>query len=174
MYTERDMNEINRRIRGDWLALIPVLALLLAAYIFALTRRVHWLAMVSGPLLFVAACYGLLAHLVPHMRYRGFLQDVERGLSREVRGRIVAIAEIAEAHDGAMVLPVRVKLDADSAVQKATATLQSNRLKLESGEDTEDERIVYLNASKREGFPGVGTAVALNCFGRHIREVAIL
>ena len=34
-----------------------------------------------------------------------------------------------------------------------------------------DVRILYLNASKREGFPGPGARVSLLCSGRHIRQV---
>ena len=41
------------------------------------------------------------------VRYRGFLRDAERGLSREVRGVVVAVSADAEPQDGAMVLPVR-------------------------------------------------------------------
>lgn len=176
MYSERDMNEINRRLRLDVLVAGPIVLALLAAYVAALAVRIQWLAMVSGALLFIAACYAMIAHILPHLRYRGFLLDIQRGLSREVRGTVVAVAETPEAHDGAFVLPVRVKLDAGSAAQKAvpTSSVESKRLNLEARDDTEDERIVYLNVSKREGFPRPGAAVALRCFGRHIREVTVL
>ena len=146
LYSERDMIEINRRIRGNLLALVPVLAALAAVYVYALAAGVQWLAMAAGPLIFVAACYGFLACLWPNLRYRRFLLDMDQGLSREMRGSVVDIAGTAELQDGAMVLPVRIFLD-----------------------DAGDERIVYLNASKREGFPGPGTPVALRCYGRHIR-----
>ena len=151
MYTEQDMIEINRRIRRNWLVLVPVLAALLAAYICALAAGVQWLAMVAGPLLFVAACFGFLAYLWPNLRYRRFLRDMKEGLSREMRGRIVSVADQPELQDGARVLQVRIFL-----------------------EDAQDERIVYLNASKRAGFPAVGAEVALLCFGRHIRQVTAL
>ncbi len=147
MYSEQDMIEINRRIRKNWLVLVPVLAALLAAYVYGLSAGVQWLVMIAGPLVFVAACFGFLAYLWPNMRYRRFLRDMGEGLSREMRGRIVEISEKAELQDGAMVLPVRIFLD-----------------------DARDERIVYLNASKRAGFPGPGADVALTCFGRHIRR----
>lgn len=175
MYSERDMNEIDEKIRGDLLVLVPPLAALLAAYIFALARRVEWLAMVAGPLMFIIGCYGLIERLLPHLRYRGFLRDVAQGLSREVRGTVLAVSEDAEPQDGAMVLPVRVKLEADSARQAASVrSVEARRQDIASNEDTEDERIVYLNASKREGFPDEGAKVALRCFGRHIREVTRL
>ena len=146
MYTEQDMAYINGKIRKNWLVLAPILIAILAVYIYALRAGIHWLVMVAGPVLFVAACYGLLAYLVPNIRYRSFLEDLQNGLTRDVRGTIVEIADKAEPQDGAMVLPVRIFLD-----------------------DAGDERIVYLNASKREGFPGPGTPVALRCYGRHIR-----
>ena len=148
LYSERDMIEINRRIRGNLLALIPVLAALAAVYVYALAAGVQWLAMAAGPLIFVAACYGFLACLWPNLRYRRFLLDMDQGLSREMRGSVVDIAGTAELQDGAMVLPVRIFLD-----------------------DAGDERIVYLNASKRAMMPQPGVAVTLRCFGRHIRSV---
>ena len=172
MYTEQDLNVINARIRKNWLVLGPILAALLAGYIYALSAGIEWLAMVLGALLFVAACYGLLAYLIPNMRYRGFLLDMEAGLSRDVRGTIVEISENAELQDGAMVLPVRVKLDPDQLESSMpVGTVESKRLGLESNEDTEDERIVYLNTSKRAMLPGPGTEVVLHCYGRHIKSV---
>lgn len=172
MYTEQDLNVINARIRKNWLVLGPILAALLAGYIYALSAGIEWLAMVLGALLFVAACYGLLAYLIPNMRYRGFLLDMEAGLSRDVRGTIVEISGTPELQDGAMVLPVRVKLDPDQLESSMpVGTVESKRLGLESNEDTEDERIVYLNTSKRALLPGPGTEVVLHCYGRHIKSV---
>ena len=170
MYSEKDMAEINGRIRRNWLALGPVLALLLAAYIYGLAARVKWVAMAAGPLLFVAACYGVLAYLWPNTRYRRFLRDMQAGLSRDVSGTILSVGETREMQDGAWVLPVRVALDADEAAEAHLSSL-AERLEAEDGEDTRNERIVYLNTSKREGFPGPGAHVALRCFGRHIKSV---
>lgn len=173
MYSQEDMAVINGKLRRNALALGPVLAALLAAYIYALSARVQWLALVAGPLLFVAACYGVVAYLWPNLRYKRFLEDMAGGLSREVRGTIVEISETAELQDGAMVLPVKIRLDPDAARESAPGSAAARRLQLESHEDTEDERIVYLNASKREGFPKAGTAVRLECFGRHVTNVAL-
>lgn len=147
MYSERDLAEINRRIRNNYLALIPVLLALLAALIAGLRLGVKGLVMAAGPLLGVAAVYGILAHIWPNTRYRSFLTDMENGLSRQMEGTVVEISVKEELQDGARVLPVRLYL-----------------------EEAQDERIVYLNASKRELFPGVGARVRLTCFGRHIRE----
>ena len=175
MYSQRDIDEINGRIRRNILALAPVLALLLAAYVYALRAGIQWLAMVAGPMLFVAACYGTIAYLWPNMRYRSFLYAMEDGLTRTVRGTILEIAGTAELQDGAMVLPVRLQLDeeaADAAEKRHTSAL-AERLRLEQPDETggEAERLLYLNASKRQGFPGPGTAVTLICSGRHIKQV---
>lgn len=175
MYSENDMRAINGRIRKNLLVTVPILAALLAAYIYALAARVKWLAMTAGPLIFVAACFGFLAWLWPNLSYRRFLRDMSEGLSREVRGTIAAIGEKPETQDGARVLPVRLILDPgaegdgrEKPVHRAS--VEAVRLGLETP-DGPDERIVYLNVSKRADFPGPGAHVALICFGRHIREI---
>ena len=176
MYSEQDMQMVSARIRRGWLVLIPILLVLAGAYVYGLAARVRWLAMAAGPLLVVAFCYGFLTALWPNLRYREFLRDMENGLSRELRGTIVAISEDAELHDGAVVLPVRMKLAEDEAGDPSArrGSVAAERLVLESQEDTQAERIVYLNASKRAMMPGPGADVALCCFGRHIRSVEIL
>ncbi len=174
MYSERDMLEVNGRIRRGWLVLVPVLAIFAAAFVFALVKRNHALALAALPLLIVAFIYGFVAHLWPNLRYRRFLQDMANGLSRDVRGVIVNVADAAELQDGAMVLPVRVQLTgADSGAQNAASALSERIQQLEAGEDTREERILYLNASKRDRLPPVGAAVTLHCFGRHIRSAEV-
>lgn len=170
MYTEQDMIEINGRIRRAWLALIPLLIAIAGVEVFALAKRVHWLALAAVPLFVVVFMYGFIAHLWPNLRYRRFLTDMQNGLSRDVKGVILDISGAAEPQDGAMVLPVRLRLAEDSAEPTRESAL-SERLQLESGEDTREERIVYLNASKRAMMPEPGSPVKLRCFGRHIRSV---
>ena len=172
MYSERDMLEVNGRIRHGWLVLAPVLAAIAAVFVFALVKRNHVMALVAAPLLIVAFIYGFVAHLWPNLRYRRFLQDMANGLSRDLRGVIVNVADVPELQDGAMVLPVRVQLtEANDGAQNGTSALSERIQQLEAGEDTREERIVYLNASKRDRLPSVGTTVTLHCFGRHIRSV---
>ncbi len=172
MYTKRDMLEVNGRIRHIWFVLAPVLAAFAALFVFALVKRNHTLALVAAPLLIVAFIYGFVAHLWPNLRYRRFLQDMANGLSRDLRGVIVHIADEAEPQDGAMVLPVRVQLtEVSSGAQNGASALSERIQQLEAGEDTREERIVYLNASKRDRLPSVGATVTLHCFGRHIRSV---
>ena len=170
MYSERDMLEVNYRIRRIWVALIPVLAVFAALFVFALVKRNHALALASAPMLIVAFIYGFVAHLWPNLRYRRFLRDLDSGLSRDVRGVIVAVSDEAELQDGAMVLPVRVQVENENA-PTGTSALSERIQRLESNEDTREERIVYVNASKREWLPPVATEVTLHCFGRHIKAV---
>ena len=175
MYTERDMSEIRARIRKNWIVLTPFVIAIIAGYIYALHAGIKWLAMVLGPLLFVVICYGILAYLMPNTRYKTFLQDLEDGLNRDVRGTIVEISDKAEMQDGAMVLPVRVRLDPEETrdqASKHTSTL-AGRLRLDAPDDAEEERIVYLNASKRDQFPAPGAKVTLHCCGRHVKSVEL-
>ena len=172
MYSERDMLEVNYRIRRIWVALIPVLAVFAALFVFALVKRNHALALASAPMLIVAFIYGFVAHLWPNLRYRRFLRDLDSGLSRDVRGVILSVGGAPELQDGAMVLPVRVRINGEAGDALRGESALSERIRqLEDGKDTREERIVYLNASKRDLLPPPGTAVAMRCFGRHIRAV---
>ena len=174
MYSDRDMLEVNFRIRRGWLVLAPVLAVFAAAFVLALVKRNHTLALAALPLLIVTFIYGFVAHLWPNLRYRRFLQDMANGLSRDVQGVIVNVADAAELQDGAIVLPVRLQLtEIKSDGQNGISTLSERIQQLEAGEDTREERIVYLNASKRDRLPPVGTTVTLKCFGRHIRSLEV-
>ena len=172
MYSERDLLEVNYRIRRTWVALIPVLAVFAALLVYALVKRIHALALASAPMLIVAFIYGFVACLWPNLRYRRFLRDMDSGLSRDVRGVIVAVGDAPELQDGAMVLPVRVRVNGEAGEALRGESALSERIRqLEDSEDTREERIVYLNASKRELLPPPGTAVTLRCFGRHIKAV---
>ena len=151
MYTERDILGIRRRLRRHIAALAIVLLALLALYVFALARRVQALAYAAAALLSIAACYGVIANILPCARYLRFLRDVERGGRHEFVGTLTSVAAQSEPQDGAMVLPVHLLLDAE-----------------------QDERTYYLNASKAEGFPAPGAHVRLRCFGRHIVEAETL
>lgn len=147
MYSEKDLIEINGKIKKNIRVWAPIIVVLAAIYAAALIFRVQWLAYAAAVLISIAACYGILAYLIPNTRYRRFLMDMEEGLSREMKGRIVEISNKEDLQDGVRVLPVRIYL-----------------------EDEQDERIVYLNASKKDMFPGEGENVILHCYGRHIRN----
>lgn len=150
MYSKQDYMQINRKIRKKEAILGAVLLVILAGYIAALILRIRWLAMLCGPLLFVAACFGITFALWPDLRYRNFLRDLDSRLTQKISGTVLSVSKEAELQDGAMVFPVHIRLDKD-----------------------QDDHIVYLNASKAEGFPPAGTKVTLQCGGRHIRNIQI-
>ena len=150
MYSKQDYMQINRKIRKKEAILGAVLLVMLAGYTIALILRIRWLAMLCGPLLFVAACFGITFALWPDLRYRNFLRDLDSRLTQEISGTVLSVSQEAELQDGALVLPVHIWLDKD-----------------------QDDHIVYLNASKADGFPPAGTKVTLQCGGRHIRNIQI-
>lgn len=148
MYSEQDRIQIQQRIKRYSLIMLPILAVLIAAYVYGLKARVQMCSMISGCLLFIFVCFMSMMFFWPCVRYLRFLKDMEDGLTREMSGRIVEISGQEDLQDGVRVLPVRILLS-----------------------EEQGERIVYLNATKAEGFPKPGESVHLNCFGRHIKEV---
>ena len=150
MYTEQDNIEINRRLRRSIAGTVCAAVAVLAVYIIALTRRIEWLVYLSGTLLFAVAAFGIIDRIIPNARYLQFLRDMERGGSHDMIGSIVSIVPETEIQDGVRVHHVHLFLT-----------------------EEQDERIVYLNDSKAEGFPAPGTNVRLRCFGRHIIECAV-
>ena len=148
MYSEADFSAIRRRILRIRAALIPALLALAGLAVLSLVRRWKALAYLSAAGLAVAAVFGIAFYLIPCLRYLRFLNDLKAGLSRKMTGTVVSVAGESEIQDGARVLPVHLLLD-----------------------DPQDERIIYLNASKRDLFPGPGARVTVTLCGRHIREV---
>lgn len=148
MYTQQDMNEIIQRLKKYWSITGVIEAIILAFYVLGMIKRWEIAVMVSGALFFIVICYMFVMYLLPCIRYQGFLRDMNSGLGREIEGTIVEISANEDLQDGVRVLPVRILLKKE-----------------------DDERIVYLNASKKELFPKEGAEVRLNCYGRHIKEV---
>ena len=148
MYSEADLADIGRRIGRCRAVLVPVIVLLGALVGLSLVKRWQAAAFVCAGLLAASAVFGIGYYLIPLQRYRAFLTDMDKGLSREMSGTVVSVAEEAQMQDGARVLPVHLRLS-----------------------DGQDERIIYLNASKRELFPDAGARVHVRLCGRHIREV---
>lgn len=149
MYTDRDYADCERRVRRCCLALGICAALFLGLFIAALKLRIRPMAIASSLALFLSVTFVIIYYLIPNVRYRTFLQDLAQGLISEMAGSVISIADEAQPQDGARVLPVHLLL-----------------------KDQNDERIVYLNASKREQFPAEGAEVRLKLCGRHIVEVS--
>lgn len=149
MYTENDKIQIRQSV-VKYSCILAVMAIgLITLYVLGLKWGLQWVSQVTGAVLYGVICYMWLMYLWPCIRYWVFLKDMGKGLSREVTGRVVEVSGEEELQDGVRVYPVRILLDVE-----------------------EDERIVYLNVSKSAGFPASGARVRLNCFGRHIKEIA--
>ncbi len=151
MYTQEDRTTIRQRIIKYSVITGVLCALLIAAFVVFLVKRNQPLAMVSSCAMFAVFCFMWCMFLYPCIHYRTFLVDMASGLTREMQGTIVEISNNEDLQDGVRVLPVRILLDAE-----------------------QDERIVYLNVSKQDLFPGEGTRVNLSCYGRHIKEAATI
>lgn len=148
MYTEQDRTEIRRRIIKYSVMTAVIALLLLVGYVMGMIYRWEAWVMIDGALIFFTICFGLLMFIFPCVRYNVFLKGMQSGLGRSMEGTIVEVSENEDYQDGVRVLPVRILLKKE-----------------------QDERIVYLNVSKKHLFPAEGTEVHLNCYGRHIREV---
>ena len=61
MYSEKDLIEINGKIKKNVRVWAPILVVLAAIYAAALIFRVQWLAYAAAELISIAACYGILA-----------------------------------------------------------------------------------------------------------------
>ena len=151
MYTQQDQIQNKNRIIKYCVITGVVFAAMLAAYVIGIKNRWESVVMTDGCAMFAWVCFMWLMFIWPCVRYSFFLKDLKQGIGRELKGSIVEISGNEEMQDGVRVLPVRIFLESE-----------------------QDERIVYLNATKTEGFPKPGAKVVLGCFGRHIKQVTLL
>ena len=149
MYTEQDRIQIRQRITKYSLITAVIFAAQIALLVVGLKQRWEIGIAVIACSMFAVICFMWLMFLWPCIRYSIFLKDMSEGLGREVVGSVVEVSQQEDVQDGVRVLPVRIFLESE-----------------------QDERIVYLNSSKAEGFPKPGEKVRLKCFGRHIKEIA--
>jgi len=151
VYTQQDRIQNKNRIIKYCVIMGVVLAALLVLYGVSLNKRWETVVMVDSCVMFAWTCFMWLMFVWPCIRYSFFLKDMAQGIGRELTGSIVEVSGNEEMQDGVRVLPVRIFLESEG-----------------------DERIVYLNATKTEGFPKAGAKVKLGCFGRHIKQVTLL
>ena len=148
MYTQEDIDRAKAAIRKDLLILVPILAALIVVLGVGIRVQIRPIVYVAAALLFIVFCFFWSLILGPHVRYRLFLRDMARGLSRTIECTIESIDEKTEIQDGAEVFPVHVVLDKE-----------------------EDRRILYIAADKADRLPGVGGHMKAECYGRHIRDL---
>lgn len=150
MYTEQDRTLIVSRIKKYAAITVVGEIVFLTLWVLSMKFRLAVLAYASGIGVFAFCCMMWCMFLGPAVRYSGFMRDMQEGGSRLVEGSILSIDEAVELQDGVRVHAVHVLL-----------------------KEEQDERIVYLNASKRDQLPGAGAEVSLDCFGRHIKTVTV-
>jgi len=148
VYTQQDRIQTKNRIIKYSVITGVLVAALIVLFAACIVNRWEIMTSVSACAMFAVVCFMWLMFIWPCVRYMVFLRDMADGIGRELTGSVVEISAQEELQDGVRVLPVRFFLDSE-----------------------QDERIVYLNATKTEHFPKAGEQLTLKCFGRHIKEI---
>ena len=147
LYTEGD------HVRAEQLALRWTLLLggaelvLLAAYVAGIALGRRWMMLAALLLGFIAALFLGDLCLLPALRYRKFLRELETGLRRSAICTVDSLKPEAELQDGARVREMQVRLsDGDS-------------------------RIFYVNVDHADQVPEPGAQIELESYGRHVTGV---
>lgn len=144
MYTERDLQDASRRVKKCAVLMAAVLAVLLAAYVLALVKRLYGVSIAVALLMLIWTLFLGDLQLMPLKRYERFLRELDSGLRRQAECEILALEEEDQVQDGARVRALHVRLcDGGS-------------------------RIFYLNASKVDFLPETGGHCILVSCGRHV------
>lgn len=151
LYDNTDIRCAARRLRSCILLLAMPLLLLLAAYIFAIVKgmRLLMLGILLAGFIWSVLCCDL--RLLPALRYASFLREVDNGPHRRLDCRLESVSPQHEMQDGARVQALQVR-------------------RMEDGET----RIFYMNASKAECLPPMGSQVQITSHGRHIVAFRLL
>ena len=147
LYTQED------RRRAEWLARRWSLLLggaelvLLAAYVVGIALGRRWMMLAALLLGFIAALFLGEMCLLPVLRYRKFLRELDGGLRRTLVCTVDGLKEETGMQDGARVRKLQVRLrDGDS-------------------------RIFYVNADHAGRIPEPGAEIELESCGRHVTGV---
>lgn len=151
MYTQVDFDQAKAQVKKYMIILFAGIAVFLAVYIAAIIMGSEIMMLIDAILMLLYIMPVLGMWLIPAVRYKGFLREIETGLSRETLCAIEGVDGEIQQQDGARVKDVHVRLAKD-----------------------DDTRIFYVNVSKAELLPPVGTAVKLESSGRHIVNCSIM
>lgn len=147
LYTEGDRMRAERLARRWTLLLGGAELALLAAYVVGIALGRRWMMLAALLLGFIAALFLGDLCLLPALRYRKFLRELETGLRRSAICTVDFLKEEAELQDGARVREMQVRLsDGDS-------------------------RIFYVNADHADQVPEPGAQIELESYGRHVTGV---
>ena len=146
MYGEADFQQANRRVKRCCLCLGAALLPLAAAYVLGAVYDVYALMLVSLLAAFLCCVPACDFALLPALRYRRFLKEMQKGLRRSVECTLSHLVEGEQLQDGVRVRALHVTLcDGDS-------------------------RIFYVNVSKLNLLAELGRRVHLVSYGRHVVE----
>ena len=147
LYTEGDRTRAERLARRWTLILGGAELVLLAAYVAGIALGRRWMMLAALLLGFIAALFLGDLCLLPALRYRKFLRELETGLRRSAICTVDSLKPEAELQDGARVREMQVRLsDGDS-------------------------RIFYVNVDHADQVPEPGTQIELESYGRHVTGV---
>ena len=147
LYTEGDRTRAERLARRWTLILGGAELVLLAAYVAGIALGWRWMMLAALLLGFIAALFLGDLCLLPALRYRKFLRELETGLRRSAICTVDFLKEEVELQDGARVREMQVRLsDGDS-------------------------RIFYVNVDHADQVPEPGAQIELESYGRHVTGV---
>ena len=147
LYTEGDRTRAERLARRWTLILGGAELVLLAAYVAGIALGRRWMMLAALLLGFIAALFLGDLCLLPALRYRKFLRELETGLRRSAICTVDFLKEEAEMQDGVRVREMQVRLsDGDS-------------------------RIFYVNVDHADQVPEPGAQIELESYGRHVTGV---
>ena len=147
LYTEGDRTRAEQLARRWTLLLGGAELVLLAAYVAGIALGRRWMMLAALLLGFIAALFLGDLCLLPALRYRKFLRELETGLRRSAICTVDSLKPEAELQDGARVREMQVRLsDGDS-------------------------RIFYVNVDHADQVPEPGAQIELESYGRHVTGV---
>lgn len=147
LYTEEDRMRSDSMARRWALILGGAELALLAAYVAGIALGRRWMMLAALLLGFAVALFLGDLCLLPALRYRKFLRELDRGLRRSAVCTVGSLRPEAEMQDGARVRELQVLLsDGDS-------------------------RIFYVNADHAACIPEPGARIELESYGRHVTGV---
>ena len=147
LYTQEDRQRAEHLARKWTLILGGAELVLLAAYVAGILLGWRWAMLAALLLAFVTALFLGDLCLLPALRYRKFLRELDKGLRRRTVCTVESLKEEAGMQDGARVRELKVRLDDG------------------------DSRIFYVNADHADQIPEPGAVIELESCGRHVTGV---
>lgn len=151
MYSPKDMQEARRSLNRCCGLLVLILAPLIAVYVLGVVQGSQGMmlaAMLAG---FGCTVFICDLKLLPVLRYVRFLNEMEKGLRRDVICILESMDMQTQMQDGVRVHALHVRL-------------------AENG----DSRILYVNSGKVNMLPMMDTKVRITGYGRHVVHCEVL